>query len=162
MKRARFLFLTALVAIGSVGCSSLASAGAATSRHSGFCTSLKPAVQASQQLAAVRIGVSSHAAAKTKSELLTAIRMLLNADSSIKVQLRSAPAKVQASFRWDVLTEGRVKTALEQATTKRQIQAAMRELDGSIDSHPREAPFIIYSLSQCEGRPAPAGAAATP
>jgi hypothetical protein len=161
VKRAVVLLLMPLVATVSVGWGICASAGAATSGRSQFCTSLKPAVKASQQLTPILAGMSSQTVAKTKSQLLTVINTILNVDSSVKVHLRSAPAEVQRSFRWDVLTEGNVKTALGQAATKRQLEAAMRELDGSIGSHPKEAPFIFYVLSQCES-PASAGPPATP
>jgi hypothetical protein len=102
--------------------------------------------------------MSSHSVGETKSQLLTVINTILNTDHSVKVQLRSAPANVQSSFRWDVLTEGKV---LGQAAAKRQIQAAVREIGGSVGSQPREAPFIFYVLSQCEN-PASAAAPATP
>jgi hypothetical protein len=161
VKRAVLLLLMPLVATVSIGCGSYASAGAATSHPSQFCTSLKPGVKASQQLAPIVAGMSSHTVAKTKFQLLTVINTILNTDRSVKVQLRSAPANVQSSFRWDVLTEGKIKTTLGQAATKRQIQAAVREIGGSVGSHPREAPFIFYVLSQCEN-PASAGAPATP
>ena len=161
VKRAVFLVLMPLVATVSIGCGSYASAGAASSGPSQFCASLKPGVKALQQLTPIMADMSSHTVAKTKSQLLTVINAILNTYGSVKVQLRSAPAKVQSSFRWDVLTEGRVKTALGQVGTKRQILAAMREIDGPLGSHPREAPFIFYVLSQCEG-PASAGAPATP
>lgn len=132
MKRAVFLPLVPLVATASLGYGICASAGAARSYHSQFCSSLKPAVKAAQQMDGILAGMRSHTVAKTRSQLLTAISTILSTDSSIKVQLHSAPAKVQSSFRWDYLTEGRVKAALGQAGTKRQIQAAMAELDGSI------------------------------
>jgi hypothetical protein len=150
LKRAVVLLLMSLVAIVPVGWGIWAYAGAATSGSSQFCTSLRSEVKASQQLTSIMAGMSPPTLAKTKSQLLTVLNTILNSDSSVTVQLRSAPAKVQSSFRWDVLTEGRVKTALGQAATKRQIQTAMKGIDGPLSSHPREAPFIFYVLSQCE------------
>jgi hypothetical protein len=161
VKRAVFLLLMPLVATVAIGCGSYAYAGAATSRPSQFCTSLKPGVKALQQLAPMVAGMSSRTVTKTKSQLLTVMNTILDTDRSVKVQLRSAPANVRSSFTWDVLTEGKVRTALGQAATKRQIQAAVREIVGSVGSHPREAPFIFYVLSQCES-PGSAGTPATP
>jgi hypothetical protein len=119
---------------------------------------MKPGVQASQQLKPILAGMSSHTVAKTKSQLLTDINTILNTSRSVKVQLRSAPANVRSSFKWDVLAEGKVKSALGQATTKRQIRAAVGEIVGS---HPKEGPFIIYISSQCKS-PASSGTPATP
>jgi hypothetical protein len=151
VKRIVFLLLMPLVATVSIGCGSYASAGAATSRPSLFCTSIEPGVKASQQLKLILDRMSSHTVAETKSQLLTEINTILNTFRSAKVQLHSAPANVRSSFKWDVLAEGKVKTALGQATTKQQIQAAIGEIVGS---HPKEGPFITYILSRCE-RPAP-------
>ena len=128
-----------------------------TSRPSQFCTSIKPSVQASQQLKLRLDNMSSDTVAKTKSQLLTEINTSLDALRSVKTQLRSAPANVRGSFKWDVLAGGKVKIALGHATTKRQIRAAVGEIVGS---HPKEVPFITYILAQCE-RPAPSGAPAT-
>jgi hypothetical protein len=119
---------------------------------------MKPAVKASQQLKPMLVGMSSHTVAKTKSQALTEINTILNTFRSVKVQLRSAPANVRSSFKWDVLAGGKFKTALGNATTKRQIRAAVREIVGS---HPEEGPFITYILSQCES-PAASGTPATP
>jgi hypothetical protein len=124
----------------------------ATSRTSEFCSAMEPAVRASQQLKLRPDNMSSDTVAVTKSQLLSDINMILNSFQSVRVQLRSAPANVQNSFKWDVLADGRVKTAVGQATTKRQIRAAVGEIVGS---HPnKEGPFITYILAQCE-RPAP-------
>src|ERR1700722_3840563 len=98
------LLLMSLVTIVSVGWGIWPYAGAATSGPSQFCTALKPEVKASQQLTSIMAGMSPHTVAKTKSQLLTVINTILNSDSSVTVQLRSAPGKVQSSFRWDVLT----------------------------------------------------------
>jgi hypothetical protein len=157
VKRAVFLLLMPVVATASFGCGSYVSAGAATSRPSLFCTSIEPGVKASQQLKLILVGVSSHTVSKTKSQLLTEIHTILNTFRSVKVQLHSAPANVRSSFKWEVLAGGEVNTALRQATTKRQIRAAVGEIVGS---HPKEGPFITYLLSQCE-RPAPSGVPAT-
>ena len=145
-----------VVATISIGCGSYGSAGAATSRSSQFCTSMK-ALQASQPLKVILDGMSSHNVAKTKSQLLTEINTILNTFRSVEVHLRSAPANVRSSFKWDVLAGGKVKTALEHATTKRQIRAAVGEIVGS---HLEEGPFIIYIHSQCAS-PAPTGTPAT-
>jgi hypothetical protein len=161
VKSAVFLLLMPIVATVSIGCGCYASAGAATSRPSQFCTSLKPGVKAGQQLAPILGGMSSHAVAKTKSQLLTEINTILKSFRSVKVQIGSAPANVRTSYRWDVLTEGKVKTALGRAATKRQIQAAVREIASSGGTIPREAPFIFYVQSQC-GSTASTGAPATP
>jgi hypothetical protein len=76
VKRAVLLLLMPLVATVSIGCGSYASAGAATSHPSQFCTSLKPGVKASQQLAPIVAGMSSHTVAKTKFQLLTVINTI--------------------------------------------------------------------------------------
>lgn len=131
------------------------------SRPSQFCTSLKPGVKAAQQLTPTLGGMSSHTVAKTKSQLLAEINTILKSFRSVNVQIRSAPANVRSSFRWDVLAEGKVRTALGQAATKRQIQAAVREIAGSVGSIPREAPFIFYVQSQC-GSTASTGAPSIP
>jgi len=157
MKRAVVLLLMPLVATISIGCSNYVSAGAATSHPSQFCISMKPAVQASQQLKPILAGMSSHTVAKTKARLLTDINTILNTFGSVKVQLRFAPASVRNSFKWEILAGGKLKTALEQATTKRKIRATVGEIVGS---HPKEGPFITYTLSQC-GSQAPLGVSAT-
>jgi len=160
VKRAVLLLLVPLVATVSVGCVNYVSAEAATSRHSQFCTSLKPEVKASQQLKLILDGMSSHTVAKTKSQLLTQITTILHTVPSVKVQLRSAPANVRSSFNWDVSAAERVKSALGHATTKRQIRAAVGEIVGS--PPPKEVlPFATYILSQCEG-PATSSVPATP
>lgn len=157
VKRAVYLLLMPLVATVSIECGSYVSAGAATSRPSQFCTSMKPGVKASQQLKLILDGTSSHTVAKTKSQLLAEVNTILNTSRSVKIQLRSAPADVRSSFTWDVLAEGKVKAALGRATTKRQIRAAVGEIVGS---HPEEGPFIVYIASQCES-PATSGVPAT-
>jgi hypothetical protein len=129
----------------------------ATSRSLQFCTSIKPSVEASQQLKPLLARMSSDTVAKTKSELLTEINTVLDALHSVKTQVGSAPANVRGSFKWDVLAAGKVKRALGHATTKRQIRAAVGQIVGS---HPKERPLITYILAQCEG-PAPSGVPAT-
>jgi hypothetical protein len=159
VKRAVSLLLMPLVATVSIGCGSYVSAGAATSRPSQFCTSLKPAVKASQHLKPILAGMSSHTVAKTTAQLLTELNTILNTSRSVKVQLRSAPANVRSSFNWDVLAAEKVKTALGHATTKRQIRAAVGEIVGSPTKE--VVPFATYILSQCES-PATSGTRTTP
>jgi hypothetical protein len=151
------LLLVPLLATVSIGCGSYVSAGAATSRPSQFCTSIEPGVHASQQLKLKLDRMSSRNVAKTKSQLLTEINTILNTFRSVKDRLGSAPGNVRGSMKWDVLAAGKVKAALGQATTERQIRAAVGEIVGS---HPKETFFIVYILSQCE-HPAPSGTTAT-
>jgi hypothetical protein len=158
VERAVFLLLMPLVTTLSIGYDGYASAGAAASNSSEFCTSIKPAVQAARQLTPILAGMSSHSVVKTKGQLLTEMDTMLNTSRSVKVQLRSAPADVRSSFKWDVLAEGKVKTALRRANTKGQIRAAVGEFVGS---HPKELPFIFYLFSQCES-PATSVTPATP
>jgi hypothetical protein len=146
VKRAAFLFM-AVVATVSTGCGGSIVAGAATSRPSRFCTSIAPAVKSSRQVELLLADMSSQTVAKTKSELLTEMATVLTTFRSVEVRLRSAPANARRSFSWDVVAAERVTTGLGKATTKRQIRLAVGEIVGS---HPKEAPFIGYILSQCE------------
>jgi hypothetical protein len=151
------LILLPIVTTVSTGSGSNAAAGATTSRPSQFCTAVTPAVQASQRLNPILAGMSSLTVATTKAQLLTEMNTILNTFRSIKVGLRSAPANVRRSFTWDVLTGVKVQVALGHATTTRHIRAAVGELVGT---HAKEAPFITYIQSRCEG-PAFAGTPAT-
>jgi hypothetical protein len=157
LARAGFLFLMSLVATFSIGFDSYGSAGAAPSRSFHFCSSIAPAVQASQQLKPILAGMDSHTVARDKSQLLTEMSTILDAFGSVKVQLRSAPVNAQGSFKWDVMAGGRVKAALGQATTRGQIRTAVGKIVGS---HPEQGPFIVYIASQCEN-PAPSETPAT-
>jgi hypothetical protein len=155
-----FLPLVSLVAAASIGWGGYVSAGAATSHSSRFCSSMKPGVQASQQLKLkLKVnGLSSHTVAKTKSQLLTEIDTILDTFRSVRVNLRSAPAVVRSSFMWDVSATGKAKAALKHATTQRQIRVAVAEISGPL---PKEEPFIIYILSTCES-PVPPSTPTTP
>ena len=149
VKRAALLLMV-VVATVSIGCDGSISAGAATSLHSQFCTSIEPSVKASQQLKPILAGMSSQTVVNTKSHLVTEMVTILHTFRSVEVRLRSAPANVQRSFEWDISADEKVKTGLEKATTKRQISAAVAEIVGSHSKE--EAPFIDYVLSQCESR----------
>jgi hypothetical protein len=157
LARASFLFLMSLVATVGIGCDSYGSAGAATAPSSHFCTSIAPAVQASQQLKPLLADMNSGSVAKDKSQLLIDMSTILRAFHSVKVQLRSAPADAQSSFKWDVMADGKVNAALGLATTRGHIRRAVGKIVGS---HPEEGPFIVYIASQCENA-APSETAAT-
>jgi hypothetical protein len=85
--------------------------------------------------------------AMTKSQLPAEINTILKTFRSVGVQMRSAPAKVRSSFKWEILAAGKSQTSLRHAATKRQIRVALAKIVGS---HPEEASFITYILSQCE------------
>jgi hypothetical protein len=90
--------------------------------------------------------------AKSKSELLAAVNVLLKNAGAVRVQLRSAPPNVRTAFNWDVSADGRFRMAVKNATTPSQIKLAARDL---VSSPTRTAPFIAYVLSRCED-PTPA------
>ena len=97
--------------------------------------------------------------AKTKAQVLTELNTILNTSRSVKIQLRSAPANVRSSFKLGCIGCGEGQAALRQATTKRQIRAAVGEIVGS--STKEVLPFATYILSQCEG-PATSSVPTTP
>ena len=153
MIKAVSLFLTTLAAMVTLGCGdSLPAARATTSHTSQFCSSLKPIVQEWQRIPSIVADVSSATLAKTKREQLAAASVILRTTTSLKVQLRSAPASVRRAFNWDVSDEKRFKS-VEDATTPAQVKLAARS---RVSSLAREGPFIIYILSRCEGHSVPA------
>jgi hypothetical protein len=151
VKRSLWLLLMPIVAMSLICCASSSSAGATKSR-SQLCTALKPAVQAGQKVPSIVTGTSSQTLAKSKSELLAAVNVLLKNAGAVRVQLRSAPPNVRTAFNWDVSADGRFRMAVKNATTPSQIKLAARDL---VSSPTRTALFIAYVLSRCED-PTPA------
>lgn len=144
VKRAVFLLLPPLVTAVSIGWGRFVPAEASTSHASQFCTAMKPGVEADQRLHSTLADMSSRTVGNTKSQLLSEINTMLNSFRAAGVQLHAAPAKIRHSLTWDVLAEGRFKTAVGHATTKGQIRAAAQYVDGS---HTEERPFVTYILS---------------
>ena len=105
---------------------------------------MQPGVQADQRLHSTLADMGSRTVGKTKSQLLLEINAMLNSFHAARVQLRSAPAQVRSSLKWDVLAEGKFKTAVGNTTTKGQIRAATKNVDGS---HTEEGPFFTYILT---------------
>jgi hypothetical protein len=141
-----------IVAMGLIGYASLSPAEARNSDARHLCAALKPAVQAGQRIPSIVAGTSSPTLAKSKSELLAAVNVLLKSSGAIKVQLRSAPANVRTAFNWDVSADSRFRMAVKSATAPTQIKLAARDL---ISSPSKPAAFIAYVVVRCEG-PTPA------
>jgi len=148
VQRTLLLSLLPFVAMGVVGSSTSASAGATTSHPRPLCTALKPGVQAGQRISSTEGATSSHTLAKTKNDLLADIDVVLKTLNSVKPQMRSAPADVRSSFDRALSLDENFKKAVQRASTKRQIASASRALASSTA---KVEPFFAYVLSHCQG-----------
>jgi len=90
---------------------------------------------------------SSQTLAKSKNDLLADIDVVLKTLSSVKTQMRSAPADVRSSFDRVLSLDENFKKAVQRASTKRQITLASRALASSTV---QVVPFFAYVLSHCQ------------
>lgn len=147
------LTLIPLLAMGVVGSASSASAQTTTSHPRPPCITLKPGVQASQRIPSSVRAVSPQTFAKSKNDILAEMNVVLKTLSSVKLQMRSAPADVRRSFNRVLSVDENFKKAVQRASTKLQIMLASRALGSSTA---KVVTFDAYVLSQCEGSaPAP-------
>ena len=148
VRRSFLLSLLPFVVMGVVGSSTSASAGATTPHPQPLCTALKPFVQAGQRIPSTVGAASSQPLAKSKNDLLADLDVVLKTLSSVKPQMRTAPADVRSSFDRVLSLDQNFRKAVQRASTKRQIASASRALESSTA---KVEPFFAYVLSRCEG-----------
>jgi hypothetical protein len=141
-----FLPVAAIALIGWAGSSSV---GATTSQSRQICAAWKPAVQSGQKMLPIVAGTNTQTFSESKTELLSAANAVLNTSTSVKAELRSAPANVKASFNRVLAADSRFRAAVKTAKTPAQIKLAVRDLISRPSGG--AGPFLAYVVCRCEG-----------